>query len=82
MSVLSLEQHYSVHEVAERWKISADMVRELFQDYPGVLKFTNSTYTRKRAYTTLRIPASVLDRFHEERSRGFSLKVKRGRGSV
>ena len=39
MSTLALEQHYSVHQVAEMWSVSAKSVQRLFQDEPGVLKF-------------------------------------------
>jgi hypothetical protein len=81
----ALEQHYTVHQIAEAWGISAEKVRRLFQDAPGVLKIESPNIfsrMKKRPHVTLRIPASVLARFHEERSAGFSLKIQRGRGAV
>jgi hypothetical protein len=31
------ERHYAVAEIAEMWNLSADKVRELFENEPGVL---------------------------------------------
>jgi methylphosphotriester-DNA--protein-cysteine methyltransferase len=59
----STEQHFSAAELAERWKLDQNTVRRLFRDEPGVLLIGNPRTTRhKRAYTTLRIPASVVER--------------------
>ena len=83
-AISALEKHYSVSEVAELWAISAKSVQRMFQDEPGVLKLSApSLVKRKRApKTMLRIPASVLARFHEQRTRGFGLKVQGRRGGV
>jgi hypothetical protein len=64
-SVASTEPHYTAEQVAEFWHLDANSVRRVFRDEPGVLKFGNgkSTY-QKRAYTTIRIPQSVLDRVY------------------
>lgn len=35
------ERHYTVAEVSEAWNLSADKVRRLFQDEPGVLVLEN-----------------------------------------
>jgi hypothetical protein len=70
-----LERHYSVNQVAEAWALSPDKVQRMFRDVPGVLKIG-----KKRQ--TLRIPESILTRFYEERSRGFSLEVQRRRRAV
>lgn len=61
----STEPHYTAEQVAEFWSLDANSVRRVFRDEPGVLKFGNdkSTY-QKRAYTTIRIPQSVLDRVY------------------
>lgn len=81
---IATERHYSVHEVAEMWGLSAEKVRKLFQDVPGVLKigFTSTSKKGRKPYITLRIPASVLARFHEDRSRGFRLEVQGSRRAV
>ena len=57
------ERHYSVAEIAGLWNLSADAVRKLFQDEPGVLVLGGQS-AHKRRYTTLRIPESVLKRVH------------------
>jgi len=58
------ERHYSVPEVAAMWNLSPDAIRRIFQGEPGVLVLGGSESTRKRRYTTLRIPESVLMRVH------------------
>jgi hypothetical protein len=58
------EKHYSVAQVAELWAVSRDLIRDVFKDEPGVLKFERPGTRIKRAYSTLRIPESVLDRVH------------------
>lgn len=72
------EQHYSVQQVAEMWGLSAEKVRLMFQDVEGVLKisFTGMSKKKRKPYVTLRIPASILEQFHQERSAGFRLKVR------
>ena len=35
-SSVHAERHYAVTEIAEMWDLSADKVRELFEDAPGV----------------------------------------------
>ena len=58
------ERHYSVKEVAEMWGLSADSIRRLFDDEPGVLVIGDRNHQRKRRYHTLRIPQSVIERVH------------------
>ena len=81
---IECERHYSVQEIAEMWGLSGDKVRKMFQDVDGVLKigFTSTVKKGRKPYVTLRIPASVLARFHEDRSHGFGLKVQPGRRAV
>jgi hypothetical protein len=62
------ERHYSVAEVASKWNYSQDVVRNIFQDEPGVLVLGNEG-SHKRRYTTLRIPESVLERVHRRLSK-------------
>ena len=61
----SIARHYSPAEIAELWSLSADCVRKIFANEPGVLLIGNAQPKRgKRSYTTLRIPQTVLDRVH------------------
>jgi len=59
-----IERHYAVAEIAEIWNLSADKVRELFENEPGVLVIGERSPRHKRRYVTLRIPQSVLERVH------------------
>ncbi len=61
----SLEPHYTPAEVAQAWGVSADTIRRMFQDEPGVLVIepAPARFSRRR-YRTLRIPASVAERVH------------------
>lgn len=78
----ALEEHFTVEEIAAAWKISTVTVRRMFQDQPGVLSIKGRrSVLGARSYTSLRIPASTLQRLHEQRSAGFTLKVK-GRGGL
>ena len=65
----SMEQHFSVAQVAERWGLSEDSVRRLFEKEPGVLVVepARSRFSRRR-YRTLRIPAAVVERVHRRLS--------------
>lgn len=58
------ERHYAVGEIAELWHLGPDAVRKLFQDEPGVLVLGGQGAPRKRRYTTLRVPESVLWRVY------------------
>jgi hypothetical protein len=61
-----MELHLSPGEIAERWNLSVDKVRKLFENEPGVLIIGNPQprYGR-RSYRTLRIPVHVVDRVHK-----------------
>jgi hypothetical protein len=71
-AALGLERHYSVGEVAERWGLSEKIIRRMFEDEEGVLKWGSQETRRKRGYITLRIPESVMLRVHVRRSRRVS----------
>jgi predicted transcriptional regulator len=58
------EPHYTVAEIAETWKLSRDVVRKIFEKESGVFVIGNDGSRRKRAYHTLRIPESVMERVH------------------
>jgi hypothetical protein len=81
---IAQEKHYSVQEIAEMWGLSSEKVRKMFQDVPGVLKlgFSSTSKKGRKPYITLRIPASVLARFHQDWSRGFGPEVQGGRRAV
>ena len=63
-----IERHYAVAEIAEIWNLSADKVRELFENEPGVLVIGERSPRYKRRYVTLRIPQKVLERVHHRLS--------------
>jgi hypothetical protein len=63
-----IERHYAVTEIADMWNLSADKVRELFENEAGVLVIGDRSPRRKRRYITLRIPQSVLERVHRRLS--------------
>jgi len=64
----SLEQHFSIKEIAEIWGLCENSVRDLFKDEPGVIRIQRPKSRYKRAYTTLRIPKSVIERVHRRMS--------------
>jgi hypothetical protein len=65
---VALEPHFSIKEIAEIWGLCENSVRDLFKDEPGVVRIQRPRSRFKRAYTTLRIPRSVLDRVHRRMS--------------
>ena len=71
------ERHYTPKEIADLWQVHIQTIHRTFRDVPGVLHLGLPSVTGKKKRETLRIPASVLQRFHEQRSRGFELEVKR-----
>ena len=68
-AALGLERHYSVGEIAEIWGLSEKIIRRMFEDEEGVLKWGSPETRRKRGYMTLRIPESVMLRVHDQRAR-------------
>ncbi len=64
----ALERHFSIQEIAELWGLSENSVRELFKTEPGVVRIQRPKSRFKRAYTTIRIPRSVLERVHRRMS--------------
>jgi transcriptional regulator GlxA family with amidase domain len=57
------ERHFSPEDLAELWGLSADTLRRLFENEPGVLVIERSKAPARR-YRTLRIPESVALRVH------------------
>lgn len=76
------EKHYTPQEVAELWGYSEQTIIRIFQDEEGVLKLSLPRgITGKRApRVSLRIPASVLKRVHEQRSGTWTSKIQLRRG--
>jgi hypothetical protein len=66
---LSLQRHYSIHEIAELWGLDKKTVRRLFASEPGVVELANEETRSKRSYITRRIPESVLRRVHRRLTR-------------
>jgi hypothetical protein len=62
------EKHWTPIEVAKQWGVSPDLIRSLFRNEPGVLKFDRPATRAKRSYATMRIPDSVLVRVHTRMS--------------
>jgi hypothetical protein len=59
------EIHDSPRQLAERWGLSPECIRNLFRDEVGILVILRPEKLRKkRIYTTLRIPRSVSHRVH------------------
>jgi hypothetical protein len=61
--------HYTAKELATEWGVSADTIRKMFEDEPGVLRQGKSTSRRgKRRYLSIRIPEEVAQRVHQRLS--------------
>jgi hypothetical protein len=58
------EKHYAPAELGELWNLSADTVRRMFENEPGVLVFENAVRSSSRRFRTLRIPASIAERVY------------------
>jgi hypothetical protein len=67
-NVIALEKHFTPKELGELWGFSPDKIRDMFCDVPGVMKAGASFRRGRRGYVTLRIPASVAARVHQELS--------------
>ena len=63
---IAFERQYSVTEIAAMWGRSDDFVRRAFQNEPGVIKIVSNGTLKKRKYTTLLIPASVVENWHRK----------------
>jgi len=63
-SNLMSDKHYSPDELAEMWGVSAEKIRSIFREEPGVLKIGKAGTRVKRGYFTLRIPRDVVERVY------------------
>ena len=57
------EQHYTVNELAEKWRLSGEFVRQLVQGEAGVTEWVRQQ-PGKRRYRVLRVPKSVAERIY------------------
>lgn len=62
------EQHYTVKELAAKWKLSPEFVRQIVCNEPGVTEWVRQV-TGKRRYRVLRVPKSVAERVHRRATR-------------
>jgi hypothetical protein len=62
------EQHYEPRELAELWGVSAQTIRNVFQNEPGVLRLPSKPNGKKRKYVLMRVPESVAERVHKRLS--------------
>lgn len=64
---------FTIQEIAVRWKLSPDKVRQIFRHEEGVLVIpSEKSRGNKRSYSTMRIPRDVLLRVE----RRYSLKAQ------
>lgn len=68
----AFETHYTVKEIAKKWRLSETVVRKLFRGEPGVIKIDSPERRFKRGYCTLRIPETVAERVHARLGRRIS----------
>ena len=64
------EKHFEPAELAKAWGVSAETIRNVFRNEPGVLRITASTNGKlsKRKYVSMRVPVSVAERVHKRLS--------------
>jgi hypothetical protein len=67
VSCIMQEKHYTPDELSGLWGVSAETVRNVFREEPGVLRLQQPT-KGKRQYVLLRIPESVAERVHRRLS--------------
>lgn len=84
-TVLPLEKHYSVKQLADMWGVSEATIRRIFRDMPGVLKISAPRLLARDRKNSppvrLSIPESLVLRAHEQWSRALPFEVKpRNRG--
>jgi hypothetical protein len=58
------EKHFLASDLAKAWGVSAETIRQIFRQEPGVLRIGTNGDSRNRSYIALRIPQSVAARVH------------------
>ncbi len=61
------EKHFEPAELAKAWGVSAETIRNVFRNEPGVLRIAHPN-GRKRKYISMRVPVSVAERVHKRLS--------------
>jgi hypothetical protein len=68
-NLVSTDPHLTPEALGEAWGVSAQTIRNIFKDEPGVLRISQAKNGRpKRAYVSLRIPESIAERVHKRLS--------------
>ena len=57
------ERHYTINELASKWSLSGEFVRQLVQHEPGVTEWVRQRPGRRR-YRVFRVPSSVAERIY------------------
>ena len=57
------ERHFTVPELATKWRLSREFVRQVVQQEPGVTEWVRQQPGRRR-YRVLRVPQSVAERLY------------------
>ncbi len=65
-SSLHIEQHFKPEQLAKLWGWSANTIRRLFWNEPGVIVIDRPEEMHKRGYKSMRIPESVAARVHAQ----------------
>lgn len=67
-SMSAIEKHFTPQEIAEIWHFDQSKIRRMFENEPGVLREGQPSRrvgrVLKRAYLTMRIPESVMERVY------------------
>jgi hypothetical protein len=63
-NLMADERHYEPNELAELWGVSAETIRNVFREEPGVLRIAHPN-GKKRKYVLMRVPESVAQRVHK-----------------
>ena len=62
----ALERHFTINEIADLWSLSPSVIRAIFRDRTDVIRIGHGEKMRKRAYVSIRVPESVVQRVHQE----------------
>ena len=57
------ERHFTIYELSKMWHFSAEFVRQIVKDEPGVTEWVRQQ-PGKRRYRVLRVPQSVVERLY------------------
>jgi hypothetical protein len=66
IAMAALEKHYTCKEISQLWGFSVGVVRSIFKDRADVLRVGHGEGRYARAYVSLRIPESVIQKVHAE----------------